>query len=158
MSTLDWIKVPWTAKEACDNPTSLLNFSSGMYKDNTPGLKETQWKNENSYVRRTGMRRVPRGNDPEPNLLRSMWAVLILIIIAWVLVGLFLRAIEAFAYFHLRWDSTNVYHTTIIAVAFFIVFLAVLWCLDQYDYLPRGVPGREEEVINGIVPIPDFSE
>ena len=71
--------------------------------------------------------------------------VVIAILIAWLLVSLWTRVIENFAYTTLNLDSSSSWHALIVAMVVTVFFFATVWVIDQYDLIPGGL----EPVVEG---------
>ena len=72
--------------------------------------------------------------------------ILLVIVIGWILVSLWTRFIENFAFGTLGLDEDGSWDTFLVALFITIFFIAFIWMVDQYDIVPGGL---ESDVSQG---------
>nr|QBK90711.1 MAG: hypothetical protein LCPAC201_00120 [Pithovirus LCPAC201] len=78
--------------------------------------------------------------------------IFLAIVIGWILVALWSRTLDNFTYGLLGLNPDSTWDAVIIALAITIIFIALIWVVDQYDLVPGGL-GQDvesEEAIAGV--------
>ena len=79
--------------------------------------------------------------------------VVLAIVVAWILVALWTRAIENFSFGTLKLDGDSAWHALIVAITVTVVFLVTIWMIDQFGLVPGGleteIEGIESDELGG---------
>ncbi len=70
--------------------------------------------------------------------------IFLAIVIGWILVSLWSRTLDNFTYGLLGLNPDSTWDAIIIALAVTIIFIALIWVVDQYDLVPGGL-GQDVE-------------
>lgn len=94
------------------------------------------------------------GEDPSALDTGAFATIVAAIIVGWILVSLWLRVVENFAFQTLGMSSRSTVHALIIAIIATIAFLAFVWVVDEYEIIPSTsasgvVEGATEGLISG---------
>lgn len=78
------------------------------------------------------------GQDKSGNLNQIAFVIIVLAItFGWLLVSVWQRVLENFAFGTLGLNEQSTLHSFLIAVSVTIIFLITIWMLDQYNIVPN---------------------
>ena len=72
--------------------------------------------------------------------------ILLSIVLGWILVALWTRAIENFVFGTLYFNENSSWHAFLIAFSVTLIFIGFVWMIDTYKIIPGGI---EEKIENG---------
>jgi hypothetical protein len=72
--------------------------------------------------------------------------IVLIIVVAWILVVLWTRFIENFAFGTLRLDGNSTWHARIVAIVATVFFFALVWMIDSYDFVSGDIIQSVEDL------------
>lgn len=79
-------------------------------------------------------------NNGQVTFSQQIFTIIFLaIVIGWILVALWSRTLDNFSYGYLGLNPDSTWDAVIIALAITIIFIALIWVVDQYDLVPGGI-------------------
>lgn len=107
--------------------------------DGWPDLRDINAQNTNNRYQLSNNQLKRSGNSNSERL--SFVAIVIAIVISWILVAFWTRALENLFYVNIGFDGESFWQTLLVAVMLSIFFFALVWFLQSFD----AVKGSESK-------------
>ena len=85
-------------------------------------------------------------SDHNPETEVTFITIVLVIVIAWILVALWTRVIENFAFGTLKLNGNSSWHSLIVAFAATIFFLVFVWMMDRYKIVPGSLATEVDQI------------
>ncbi len=78
-------------------------------------------------------------------------AILLTIVFGWLLISVFQRVLENFVYETLGLNSRSTIHALIVAVLASVIFVSIIWMINEYKIVPKPESECCDDTENGSI-------